>query len=251
MAEHEHNAFVTLTYDDEHLPKDGSLQPEHLTKWLKRIRKKHDYPLRYYAVGEYGDRTERPHYHIALFGFQSCLRGRTHLGRKNGCCVQCNTIASTWKYGKCFLGSLTKESASYVAGYVTKKLTSKTDERLNGRYPEFARMSRNPGIGGSAAHDIASTLLTHNLQYVPNTLRLGGKQTPLGSYLKGKVREISGLPYAPPNENPKLSELSEEIYSDEEGYKQERLREALISQNIHKAEAQERKEAAVKRRKTI
>jgi len=77
LEKHEFNTFLTLTYDDVHLPGDQSLQPKHLTDFFKRLRKKVEYPIRYYAVGEYGEETERPHYHIALFGHPNCKYGRT------------------------------------------------------------------------------------------------------------------------------------------------------------------------------
>ena len=77
LEKHEFNTFLTLTYDDVHLPADQSLKTEHLTNFFKRLRYKVDYPIRYYAVGEYGEETERPHYHVALFGHPNCQYGRT------------------------------------------------------------------------------------------------------------------------------------------------------------------------------
>ena len=63
--------FVTLTYDDEKVPKTASglmtLQKSDLQKFFKRLRKKTHEKISYYAVGEYGDKTQRPHYHIILF----------------------------------------------------------------------------------------------------------------------------------------------------------------------------------------
>lgn len=61
-------AFITLTYDEESLPKDKSLKPKHLKAFIKALRKKlNPIKLRYYAVGEYGFEKNRPHYHIAAF----------------------------------------------------------------------------------------------------------------------------------------------------------------------------------------
>jgi hypothetical protein len=245
-VQHKDNAFVTLTYDQESLPEDGSVNPKHLSSFLKKLRIKleregHENPIRYYGVGEYGDRDQRPHYHLALFGYENCWRGHTHFGRKNGCCVQCTRLTDTWRKGGVYVGSLTRESAAYIAGYVTKKLTDPDDERLGGRHPEFARMSRKPGIGGDAAHDIASTLLTHNIKYVPHCLRVEGQKVPLGPYLKDKVREYTGLPYAPMEANEEVQELSKAIYSDDQAYKAERLREALCQKNKDQAEYQEKR----------
>lgn len=94
------------------------------------------------------------------------------------------------------LGTLETASAQYVAGYVTKKMTMRDDSRLHGREPEFARMSNRPGIGHSALHEIASQLMTFNLDTtqgdVPLTLRHGSRQLPLGRYLRRKLRTMIG-----------------------------------------------------------
>ena len=65
-------AFVTLTYNDENLPKYGTLVPEHAKDWQKRIRyyakERINADLRFFTVGEYGEQTQRPHYHAIVFG---------------------------------------------------------------------------------------------------------------------------------------------------------------------------------------
>ena len=70
------NCFLTLTYDDAHLPKDHSLKKIHFRKFIRALRKKTKQKIRYYMCGEYGNATEannwiaRPHYHAILFGYQ-------------------------------------------------------------------------------------------------------------------------------------------------------------------------------------
>lgn len=208
-ALHTDNAFVTLTYSEENLPyvdtsSLATLRPKDLQDWLKRFRKAiQPAKIRYYAVGEYGDRSERPHYHAALFGFPSCRRGRTD-HRRAVCCDVCELVKKTWGHGGVDLGLLERSSAQYVAGYVTKKLTGKTDPRLRGRHPEFCRMSLRPGIGADAMHEVASSLLTHNLEKklidVPMSLRHGAHQLPLGRYLRRKLRVMVGKDASPPQE---------------------------------------------------
>lgn len=143
---HPKNSFITLTYEDAELPLGGTLVPKDFQDFLKRLRKAvSPYPIRYFGCGEYGDQTQRPHYHAALFG----------LGPEDA-----ETIDKAWGRGFSFTGDLTHDSAQYVAGYVTKKMTSHLDPRLGGRHPEFARMSLRPGIGAPAVGDIADTLTT-------------------------------------------------------------------------------------------
>jgi len=190
---HEFSSFVTLTYDQQHLPENGSLRPRDIQLFLKLLRKRMgaDRPLRYYFVGEYGDETQRPHYHAALFGVSP---------------LEWELVQSVWPHGavdnpvKKRLGTLTLESAQYIAGYVTKKMTSADDKRLNGRYPEFARMSLRPGIGATAIPSIAESLndstgaryLAQNLD-VPINLNQGRKTLPLGRYLRKGLRDAMGF----------------------------------------------------------
>jgi len=96
-----------------------------------------------------------------------------------------------------FLGELSVQSANYIAGYVVKKLTSWWDESLQGRAPEFARMSRKPGIGVTAMDAVAESMLAYRgkieLNDVPATLRHGKAEHPLGRFLRRKLRELNGL----------------------------------------------------------
>lgn len=186
QLKHNSSSFLTLTYDQEHLPNGATLVPKHAQDWLKRLRKLTSLKLRYFLVGEYGDDTQRPHYHAALFG----------MGPEYS-----EIVRQTWGRGHIMLGDLTKDSAQYIAGYVTKKMTDKADPRLKGRHPEFARMSLRPGIGALAIEDIALVLTTDhgcdeilNTGDVPQVLMHGSKRWPLGRYLRKKLREHLGFP---------------------------------------------------------
>lgn len=200
---HPMNAFLTLTYTDENLPLTSggcaSLNVKDLQDWLKRLRREIEpQKIRYFACGEYGDESERPHYHVIVFNFPACLRGRTkrHVsGTKRPlwekCCDVCQLVGTTWSKGDIDIGDVNEQSVAYVCGYVTKKMTSKDDVRLNGRYPEFARMSLKPGIGAEFMWDVSSTLLEYDLELRDvdyNKLRHGRKEWPLGRYLTKKLR---------------------------------------------------------------
>lgn len=220
------NAFVTLTYDDESLPRvspqdsRGNLVPRDVQLFFKRLRKiVEPRRFRYYMAGEYGDESDRPHYHMAMFNFPTCLRGQTDLGPRGFrdysrlsfrphtdrvfCCEVCDLVHQGWGMGMVFFGRLEDSSANYIAGYVMKKMTTPDDLRLDGRHPEFARMSNRPGIGADAMHDVASVVLEFNLADgpgdVPTALRHGSRLLPLGRYLTKKLREYSlGSSETPP-----------------------------------------------------
>lgn len=151
--EHEDNQFITLTYDDAHLPKDHSVHKRDVQLFLKRLRKYIKYHLnidniKYYACGEYGDKSERPHYHLILFGlplpdkrFLSCVRG-------NKLYVS-DIIAKCWPYGIHSVGEVNYETAAYTARYVMKKKKGYLADyyKQKGIESEFNLMSRRPGIG--------------------------------------------------------------------------------------------------------
>lgn len=182
---HAASSFVTLTYSDANLPADRSLHPEHLQSWLKRLRfSVEPRRLRFYACGEYGDLTWRPHYHAVVFGLSP---------------LEVNTVRTTWDKGHVVVGDLTIQSAAYVAGYVTKKMTNRKDVRLDGKQPEFQRMSLRPGIGALAVPDIVRVLGSpagrDDLRAkgdVPSSLLQGMRHLSLGRYLRSKLREQLG-----------------------------------------------------------
>lgn len=195
---HPVSTFITLTYKD--MPRDNSVHHEELSLWIKRIRKAYPHALRHYSVGEYGDLSQRPHYHVVLFGFPNCAYGRTpaHARRLGvSCCRYCDLVKSTWKLGGIELGQLNATSAGYIAGYTTKKMTKQEDPRLLGRRPEFARMSLKPGIGALEIRKIADTLLAKPELYeyffaqgdLPASLKVEGRDLPLGRYLRERLHE--------------------------------------------------------------
>lgn len=210
---HEKKCFVTLTYSDDH--NDGQLHPEHLSGWLKRFRK-HFPPrsIRFFAVGEYGDTTQRPHYHAAVFGLESCAGGPV---RDGACqCSSCTVVRKTWGFGHVLVGTLAAESAQYLCGYVVKKMTHASDPRLQGRVPEFARMSLWPGIGAHALANIVIALKKYGQEdRLPSQLGHGQKKMPLGRYLRMKLSKELG-------HSPELKErLTDEALS--EAYEQLQL----------------------------
>jgi len=141
------NCFITLTYDENNINSNGSLDKSHVQKFLKRVRKV--FKFRYFICGEYGDENKRPHYHGIIFGldFRKIKREQW--------------LEKKWGLGFIQVGECNIATASYVCGYVAKKYKveehkygkdiydASTGEKISDRVQPFTLMSRRPcGIGG-------------------------------------------------------------------------------------------------------
>lgn len=203
--QHEHNCWITLTYDDKHLPfkyytgivhprtgkkiYSGSLDKTHVQKFYRRTRKAlgrintmdndrilfshythtadmglRPIPLlRYYYGGEYGEKYNRPHYHVCLFGIDFRDKKLIETSREGFKYYESATLAKLWTAGRHTLTALSWETAAYTARYIMKKITGEkqkehykkidieTGEIINVQ-PEFNDMSRRPGIGHHWLH---------------------------------------------------------------------------------------------------
>lgn len=164
----EHNSFLTLTYADEHLPKDGHLIPRDLTLFLKRLRKHSRTPssvvrrdpmggIRYFGCGEYGDRHNRPHYHLLLFNY-----GVTDTTRISNEAYISDLIARIWGQGHHEIAPFdpARGGANYIAQYTMKKIGSGDFDPATGecRPAPFLRMSLRPAIGRTWLDKYASDL---------------------------------------------------------------------------------------------
>lgn len=154
---HNENVFVTLTYDNPSLPEGGTLVKRDLQLFMKRLRKERGAGVRFYACGEYGEQTFRPHYHAILF---NCEFPDKKLVKKAPCgedLFSSEELFDLWPFGNNVIGSVTFDSAAYVARYIMKKVTgakagshydvTDSDGVVHARIPEFTVMSRRPGIG--------------------------------------------------------------------------------------------------------
>lgn len=148
---HEKNIFVTLTLDDRHLNENRDLCAKDLSRFFKSLRKTQKRRVSFFGCGEYGEKTGRPHYHALCFGVDFLDRDvGFDLGRPN--VWRSKTLADLWGRGLVEGGSVTMASASYVAGYIRKKVRNKDFVRANPitgelMTPEFSRMSLRPAIG--------------------------------------------------------------------------------------------------------
>lgn len=204
-SEHASSAFITLTYNDDHLPPYGSLRPKDLQNWKKRLALtlKHS-RLRFFACGEYGSKTGRPHYHAVIFNAPSCVRGRTDKFRRGAggtiCCPVCATYQKTWsldgeEIGSVDVGMVEPRTASYIGGYIIKGKTNRLDGRLRGNEPEFSTKSLHPGLGANAIDALAKSFITQKLSVldIPSYVEFGGQKYPLGRYLTNRFRKTAGI----------------------------------------------------------
>ena len=153
---HDLSCFITLTYDDKHLPDGGTLVRKDPQDFLKRLRH-HVGKFRFYGCGEYGDTTRRPHYHLVIFGYDFTDKKFYKRTPKGETLWTSSTLADIWPFGHNVIGDVTFDTCAYVARYVTKKITG---DNAGSHYqsidkygevrdllPEFPMYSRRPGIG--------------------------------------------------------------------------------------------------------
>lgn len=142
-VEHQDSCWATITYSDKYKP--PTLSRQHLAAYIKRLRSREaNRVIRFFACGEYGERTKRPHYHIILFGLSRLTP----------------SISEAWGMGNVQVDTLTPKAINYVAGYCAKKIgyhdsvvRDRVDPNTGECYtyqPPFLQMSRKPGIASAA-----------------------------------------------------------------------------------------------------
>lgn len=153
------NSIVTLTYDDKHLPVDGSVQKVVLRKFVRAVRDANrDHTIRFMGCGEYGDQFGRPHYHVVLFNHTFSDRVHWSTGATGAKQYTSPHLTKLWPYGLATFSDFTRDGAAYVARYVTKKITGENavdhyiqphpvTGELHRIEPEFVVTSTHPGLG--------------------------------------------------------------------------------------------------------
>jgi len=161
---HEENCFITLTYANENLPSGGTLIKKDFQDFMKRLRKQiAPKKVRYFHSGEYGEKFRRPHYHALIFGHDFDDK-RLHTIQNDQRIYTSQKLEKLWPYGFSTIGTITFESAAYVARYCMKKVNGPLAERedehgltyyqnfcqytgeIIDMQSEYSTMSRRPGI---------------------------------------------------------------------------------------------------------
>lgn len=191
---HERSCFLTLTYSNECVPPSYSVSKRDFQLVMKRIRKEFGSGIKYLAVGEYSDPPAwRPHYHAILAGLD--FPDKKRWSERGGNRVyRSAALERLWPYGLSEIGSVTSQSAGYVARYCMKKLTgeladehylrsSPIDGAIYRVEPEFALMSRRPALGLSWLNRFKSDV------FPCDCVVLDGRQKPVPRYYLGKLAE--------------------------------------------------------------
>lgn len=160
---HERNCFITLTYSDAHYPVDGSVHQRDFQLFMKKLRKQiAPTRIRFFACGEYGDKSGRAHYHALIFGYDPPDKIHYETTPQGHKLYLSHSLQQAWPLGRAPIGALTYQTAAYTARYAMKKINGPLAEqhyvRVHPQHgficrvrPEFLLMSRGgrdgKGIG--------------------------------------------------------------------------------------------------------
>lgn len=205
---HDRTMFLTLTYDDVHVPhttytdnvtgeiKDIlTLNPDDFTLFMKRLRfhfsKKYDKQLRFFACGEYGSVTLRPHYHAIVFGLDVDDLKQVSTSPHGYPVYSSDFIEEIWGKGFITLADSSFETCAYTARYVMKKQTGKDSDfyDVHNLVPEFVRMSRKPGIAKQYYDDHVLEIYEHD-KIILNDGKIFKPPSYFDSYLEKDYPEL-------------------------------------------------------------
>lgn len=254
------NSFITLTYDDKRLPdgydiRDGLIYSHIQDNFLKALRdrcggltkvKHHNFgkinsktglpypefhrPIRFYVSGEYGDKRQRPHWHMLLFNFDFSDRYFWRFSKPNEFgssksrfpIYRSPTLEELWPYGNSEIGSVTFQSAGYCARYIMKKRNGDDNDHLYRivdddtgqvfiRRREFCKMSTRPGIASGWFDKFSSDVYPLDAVILPG----GRKVKPPRFYDKKFLQKTGDFYPVAPFFDPRTGELFEDFLSPE------------------------------------
>lgn len=171
------NWFFTFTYDDDHLPKNSAGYPtlvkEEISKFMKDFRRQMEFHyqvqgIRFFACGEYGSESGRPHYHGIIFN--APLTDLVYLYTRDGhAYFNSPFVDKIWDKGYVVITDVNWDACAYVARYVVKKAKGETSSVYKDLdiVPEYVRMSRRPGIGTDFYEQHKDTIYKYDKVTVP------------------------------------------------------------------------------------
>ncbi len=232
-------SFITLTYDEDQIPRTEcgwpTLEPKDLQNFWKRLRKytayHHQHKIKYLAVGEYGTQTKRPHYHAITFNLpQHLLKNATKL-------------PEIWNKGLTHIGDANDKSILYTLSYLTagnreskKQIIERTQRGID-HYPEFQRQSQ--GIGTNYLTPQQIQFQKNNLN--PYIIAEDGKKMSMPRYYKDKIfnktekylikKKIEKLNYQTPEEYNSYN-FREQTERIQYWYQQNKIKQQLNKKSI-------------------
>lgn len=224
------NCFITLTYENETVPQDFSLNLRHWQLFMKRLRKSLPQKLRFFACGEYGDENLRPHYHAIIFNHDFPDKILHSYNQQKDPIYTSDLLSNLWQLGHTTTQDVTFKSAAYVARYCTKKINgalapdyysriSPVDGNTYNVKPEFAVMSRRPGLGSAYVTQFKSDFYPSGY-LVAN----GVKQSPPHFYISKLSEEEQ--------QTLKRQRKHRSIYHRENSMERKRARSAVLAGRI-------------------
>jgi hypothetical protein len=204
------NMFLTLTFDDEHMPHDRSLDIRVFQLFMKRLRKRFDgVRIRFYAGGEYSPPNSfdprkglRPHWHVLIFGLRFPDLKEFKKGAGDSWLYTSKILEELWPFGFSLIGSVSFESAAYVARYCMKKIGGDAAESHYRRIdldtgevwqvkPECALMSTHPGIGADYVSKYGRQAFPSD--YIVVLGKKGARKMPVPRYYARLYEQINWL----------------------------------------------------------
>lgn len=211
---HDENIFLTLTYSDEHL-RSPKLQYDDFQNFMKVLREEIGYEkektISYMVTGEYGDLNKRPHWHALIFNYAPQDRLYKYTTDRGDKVTTSQLIDDLWGKGATEMGSLTLDSASYVARYAAKKLTHGKDQDHD--YHPIHHVSKGRAIGRSWIEQYHTHALQNGFVVLPN-----GQKTNVPRYYVdwAKKNQPDLWFYYVTEVRPKIQKLAENSATKEE-----------------------------------
>lgn len=196
------NSFITLTYNPENLPKYSFLDYDSPVLFMKRLREKYGPNIRSFGCAEYGEKFARPHYHICLLNHDFSdkkvhKKSKANYGtnERENYIYTSKELSDLWPHGHCSIGSLTLESAQYVARYCTKKISGKLSEKhyevitptgeiLTRPHERAVALSRARGLGYPWYEKYGTYVRDHDRVY------FNGRMYPVPKFFDTLTREV-------------------------------------------------------------
>ena len=199
-TQHDLCCFLTLTYDKANLPEPPSVITRHFQLFMKRLRKYHHYynpdapKIKYYMCGEYGGNTNRPHYHAIIFGLDFADKKSFKRGKRGDMLYTSEKLNELWGLGYCWIGSVTHQSAGYVARYCLKKVNGDLSEEhykyVNQQTGEISQLQKEY-MACSQGLGLAHFEQHHKTMYIRDSCILNGKEAPIPKYYDRKLGELN------------------------------------------------------------